>query len=212
MNEQKIVPSLQLDFPYGAQPDIIRANQKDIYYQSILQEQLTRIVQQFLGTRVQHLWQKEIDALSSFCYYSLTTLLGTQTLGEEYCDLVQLSQSAQTYPSLIIFTRQLGPHEQRAGYEVLGGLIMIQLSIQAFLALRKRIPSTLTKEEKEKEEEEEEEEEKVVAEDDYDFMDSIDRVDEQMEEKELGYEELQRLKCALCLETRTITTIKVNLG
>ncbi|KAG0740139.1 hypothetical protein G6F57_009396 [Rhizopus arrhizus] len=137
-----------------------------------------------LGTRAQHVWQKEINTLSELCYHSLTTLLGSQTLGEEYCDL--------------IFTRQLGPNEQRVGYEVLGGLIMIQLGIQALLTLRKRMQSSQISENKE------EEEKIVAAEDDYDFMDSI--IEEEKEEKELSYEELQLLKCALCLETRKVTT------
>ncbi|KAI8075304.1 Pex12 amino terminal region-domain-containing protein [Gongronella butleri] len=229
---QPPAPSMALNLPFGAQPDIIRANQKDVYYQSILQEQMSTVCQQFLGSRRQHMWQKEINTFSDLCYYGLTTLLGTQTLGEEYCDLVQLNQYASVFPGAIrrfmlvfshtllpylyvrgvaeikkragragprrdptrldepptameqlsqfvkhtlptlqeivvkvlkpthlaifyffgayyhfakrftgvryIFTRKLGPHEQRAGYEVLGGLIVVQLLIQAGLALRKR--------------------------------------------------------------------------
>lgn len=92
----------------------------------------------------------------------------------------------------------MGPNEQRVGYEVLGGLIMIQLGIQALLTLRKRMQSSQISENKE------EEEKIVAAEDDYDFMDSI--IEEEKEEKELSYEELQLLKCALCLETRKVTT------
>ncbi|KAI9348372.1 Pex12 amino terminal region-domain-containing protein [Pilaira anomala] len=257
---------MNMDFPYGAQPDIIRANQKDVYYQTVLQEQMTRVAQQFLGARRQHQWQKEINTLSNFCYYGLTTLLGTQTLGEEYCDLVQINQYSQTYPGFIrrfvlvfmqtilpyiytrgvselkkqsrqqqttieleqkqtmkqnlshflkknishlqdfftknvrpvhlaifyffgayysfskrfagiryIFTRQLGLHEQRVGYEVLGVLITLQLLIQAGLAARKRIINAQLEKE-------------IEA------------------EKVLTYEQLQTLKCALCLEQRTVTT------
>lgn len=81
---------------------LVRANQKDVYYQSILQEQMTRVAQQFLGARRQHVWQKEINTISDICYYGLTTLLGTQTLGEEYCDIVQINQYNQTYPGLIV--------------------------------------------------------------------------------------------------------------
>ncbi|KAI8887736.1 hypothetical protein K501DRAFT_330357 [Backusella circina FSU 941] len=310
---QEEVP-LNLDFPFGAQPDIIRANQKDVYYQTILQEQMTRVCQQFLGARRQHLWQKEINTFSDVCYYGLTTLLGTQTLGEEYCDIVQIDQSSQTFPGLIrrfslvftqallpyiytrtiaemkkrsrqhrvttdpslkeqtlkqrtlgfvkthissiqefvlknvkpvhlaifyffgayysfskrftgiryIFTRQLGPNEQRVGYEVLGVLIVLQLSIQTILHIRKRwAESRLAREEAERlalkekeeqmveeEEEKEEEEAIIVDQDDFDFMDDIDNAatSGQSTERELTYEELQMLKCALCLETRTVTT------
>lgn len=31
-----------------------------------------------IGSRIQHQWQKEINTLSDFCYYGLTTLLGTK--------------------------------------------------------------------------------------------------------------------------------------
>lgn len=55
-----------------------------------------------LGARRQHQWQKEINTLSDLSYYGLTTLLGTQTLGEEYCDLVQINQYTQTYPDIIV--------------------------------------------------------------------------------------------------------------
>ncbi|CAO3610793.1 unnamed protein product [Cunninghamella echinulata] len=233
-------PPLSLSLPFGAQPDIIRANQKDVYYQFILQEQMSSVCQQFLGPRRQHQWQKEINTFSDFCYYGLTTLLGTQTLGEEYCDLVQINQYSEIFPGFIrrfilvfthtllpyiytrgiaeikkqgqrrslyqqqqrhneddvdidtttmslkervqpfvknvlpniqeflvknvkplhlaifyffgayynfskrltgiryLFTRQLGPNEQRQGYEVLGVLIVAQLLIQAGIELRKR--------------------------------------------------------------------------
>lgn len=88
----------------------------------------------------------------------------------------------------------MGPNEQRAGYEILGILITLQLLIQGGLAIRKRIA------EKEAEKEIIQEDEKEVAqEDDFDFMDSII-------EQEISYEESQMLKCALCLEQRTMTT------
>jgi peroxin-10 len=88
----------------------------------ILQEQMTRVAQQFLGkthintytnshtylffvfsgARRQHVWQKEINTFADVCYYGLTTLLGTQTLGEEYCDIVQINKFTQTYPGIIV--------------------------------------------------------------------------------------------------------------
>ncbi|KAI9253763.1 Pex12 amino terminal region-domain-containing protein [Phascolomyces articulosus] len=308
---------LAMNFPSGAQPDIIRANQKDVYYLTILQEQMSSVCQQFLGSRLQHQWQKEINTLSDFCYYGLTTLLGTQTLGEEYCDLAQFNQYAQTYPGVIrratlvfahtllpyiytrtvtelkrrgrrqqhvrndeesmslkdraskfatvwlqplqeffvknvkpihlaifyffgayysfskritgtryIFTRQLGPHEQRAGYEVLGVLIIAQLAIQGYLSLKKRMEArkriheeeTAALEAKEIAESEEQllaearkNEDQVIEaiadEDDFDFMDKFeDEKEEGTEEEELDEDEMQMLKCALCLEPRKVTT------
>jgi peroxin-10 len=114
----------------------------------------------------------------------------------------------------------LGPNEQRAGYEVLGVLIVLQLAIQTALHIRKRwADAKLAREEEERlalkekeeaemeEEKEEEEEAIIVEEDDFDFMDDIDQAThDQSTERELTYDELQMLKCALCLETRTVTT------
>ncbi|CAO3661344.1 unnamed protein product [Umbelopsis ramanniana] len=296
-------PKMQLNFPAGAPPDIIRANQKDVYYQNTLQEQMTDVFQRFIGTRRQHQYQKEINVFSDFCYYGLTTLLGTQTLGEEYCDIAQINVHSQTYPDLLrrsalvfshvllpyiytrgfsefrkrnrqqprnkkepenklqaytkafltnhletiqeffkkyvhmghlalfyfvgsyysiskritgiryIFTRRLEKHEERAGYEILGLLIGVQLFIQGYLSLRKYLverkaaqiePVTVSSEMKEKEQEIEK---VVAAEDDYSFM--FDEEEDQAsseQEEELSYEQMQALKCALCLEPRTITT------
>ncbi|KAL0095042.1 Pex12 amino terminal region-domain-containing protein [Phycomyces blakesleeanus] len=280
-------PTLPMEFPRGAQPDISKANQKDVYYQTILQEQMKSACQQFFGSRRQHQWQKEINAFADFSYHGLTTLLGTQTLGEEYCDLVQVGPS-NTFPSVLrraslvfsysilpylyqrtvahlkkqrrrgqlkedkpwkqhlawivertpslqeifskniqplhlalfyffgtyysfskrltgiryIFTRQLGIHEERMGYEILGILIVLQLVIQTALAVRKR--AVRLKEEKEKEKERE----KIdslpsakVEEDDFDFM---DKFEEEVESSLVAPKENQ--KCALCLEPRNSTT------
>lgn len=46
----------------------------------------------------------------------------------------------------------------------------------------------------------------IVEEDDFDFMDTIEQEKVEEEEKELTYEQMQMLKCALCLEPRTVTT------
>ncbi|CAG8568190.1 5323_t:CDS:2 [Ambispora gerdemannii] len=92
------IPHFNISFPYAAQPDIIRANQKDVYYQRVLEEQITNIFRQFFGTRRQHQYQKEVVLISDSFYYCLTTLLGTQTLGEEYCDILQISESTGKFP------------------------------------------------------------------------------------------------------------------
>lgn len=46
------------------------------------------------------MYQTEVEVFSDLCYYTLTTLLGTQTLGEEYCDIMQINSSSGTFPSL----------------------------------------------------------------------------------------------------------------
>ncbi|CAJ0913955.1 8474_t:CDS:2, partial [Entrophospora sp. SA101] len=93
-------PQFNLSFPEAAQPDIIRANQKDVYYQRVLAEQMSQVFRLLLGTRRQHQCQKEITIISDFCYFCLTTLLGTQTLGEEYCDIMQISVPDKQLPSV----------------------------------------------------------------------------------------------------------------
>ncbi|KAK9766031.1 peroxisome biogenesis factor 10 [Basidiobolus ranarum] len=263
---------LKLSLPPGAQPDIIRANQKDVYYQKVLEEKIVGVFQDWLGTRRQLKLQNELNLFSKFTYFALTTLLGSQTLGEEYCDVLQVTKETGVYPNFIrrfiqvffnvctpylvargltdlrkngrqrqlntvavveeekqsvkrklqtwltensskvqsffttyvrsahmaifyffgayyhfskrftgvryIFTRQLRKGEERAGYEILGVLIVIQLLVKGFLSYRERLV------EKPKEEEE--------ADIDMDF--SMD----------VGASSAQ--SCTLCLSPRKNTT------
>ncbi|RUS18421.1 hypothetical protein BC937DRAFT_88791 [Endogone sp. FLAS-F59071] len=281
-NQNRALPKFKLEFPSAAQPDIIRANQKDLYYQSILQEQFTSVFQHFFGSRRQHQYQKELNVFSDLCYYALTTLLGTQTLGEEYCDILQISEATKTFPStprraalvfwhvllpyiyirgvselrkrarqqsrdviatqessmrypgrvlskLVpkihdfvgsnihsvhlaifyfygayyslskratgirhIFTRQLQPHEERVGYEVLGALIAAQLAIQSYLYLKRRVERS-----------------------DANADTNADAAGGEAEEGDqavkydvegLTHEQMQALKCTLCLSPRNVTT------
>ncbi|KAG0225617.1 peroxisome biogenesis factor 10 [Mortierella sp. GBA43] len=93
-------PRFNLSLPSASQPDIIRANQKDTYYQQILKGQFKDAVLEIFGSRTQHMYQTEIGVFSDLCYYSLTTVLGMQTLGEEYCDIMQTKGSTGTFPTL----------------------------------------------------------------------------------------------------------------
>lgn len=70
------------------------------------------------GSRRQHQWQKEINTLSDFSYYALTTLLGTQTLGEEYCDLVQVNEGSQTYPLALVLYLIHDIHSQKESIQL----------------------------------------------------------------------------------------------
>ncbi|TPX63723.1 hypothetical protein SpCBS45565_g06417 [Spizellomyces sp. 'palustris'] len=88
-----------LTFPYGSQPDIIRANQKDVYYRKFLQDQFSSIFRSFFGTRVHLKYQDKVNLLSDLTYYGLTTAAGSRTLGEEYCDIMQVRSSTITPPS-----------------------------------------------------------------------------------------------------------------
>ncbi|TNY19537.1 Pex12 amino terminal region-domain-containing protein [Rhodotorula diobovata] len=87
-------------FANAAQPEIVRANQKDLYYLSQLAERIEDVARSFLGTRWLQKWGKELQQGSRLAYFGLTTLLGSQTLGEEYCDIMQYQASDRRAPTL----------------------------------------------------------------------------------------------------------------
>ena len=238
-------PSTTFSYPYASAPDIIRSHQKDTYFASQLTTHLTSVLRTLRGARFTHTYATDLRTVGDLLYLSLTTLLGNRTLGEEYCDIVQLSETqggqlpsplrrlayilssvllpyvltkalptfrrnlraklevslrrrtratatgkrqspspplpwttrAQTYilqnldtltsPSPIyaisltafyfaasyyhlskrllglryIFTRRLSPAESRGGYEVLGVLLLLQLSVQAWLHVSETLSS-----------------------------------------------------------------------
>ncbi|TDZ74312.1 Peroxisome biogenesis factor 10 [Colletotrichum trifolii] len=80
-------------YPYASAPDIIRAHQKDAYYKGHLSNTLTSLHRLLLGARSAHSSTPIHRLLADTLYLSLTTLPGNRTLGEEYCDLVQLHVS-----------------------------------------------------------------------------------------------------------------------
>ncbi|GAA5908686.1 peroxisomal biogenesis factor 2/10/12 Ring-finger protein [Sporobolomyces salmoneus] len=86
-------------FTNAAQPEIVRANQKDLYYLSQLSEQVEDVARSLLGTRWLQKWSKELHHGSRLAYFGLTTLLGSQTLGEEYCDILQYQTRNRKPPS-----------------------------------------------------------------------------------------------------------------
>ncbi|KAJ2337608.1 peroxisome biogenesis factor 10 [Coemansia sp. RSA 2681] len=97
--ELSALPRSEFIFPFSGQPDIVRSTQKDLFYQQRLQSQLADVVQQTRGTRYYAAHQAEIEAASKAVYYGLTTLTGAQTLGEEYCGILQIDER-QLYPTL----------------------------------------------------------------------------------------------------------------
>lgn len=77
-------------FPFAAAPDIIRAHQKDAYFSGVLTNQLTDLHRRLLGARSAHAWAAHARLAADLVYLCLTTLIGNRTLGEEYCDLLQV--------------------------------------------------------------------------------------------------------------------------
>ncbi|XAR63975.1 hypothetical protein NMG60_11024150 [Bertholletia excelsa] len=78
-------------FPLAAQPEIMRAAEKDEQYASFLHEACRDAFRHLFGTRVAVSYQIEIKLLGQMLYYMLTTGSGQQTLGEEYCDIIQVA-------------------------------------------------------------------------------------------------------------------------
>ncbi|POY69930.1 hypothetical protein BMF94_7062 [Rhodotorula taiwanensis] len=102
-------------FANAAQPEIVRANQKDLYYLSQLTERIEDVARTWLGSRWLQGWSKELQHGSRFAYFGLTTLLGTQTLGEEYCDIMQYTAKSRKPPSrrrrvALVFLHVLFPY------------------------------------------------------------------------------------------------------
>ncbi|CAA0841921.1 Peroxisome biogenesis factor 10 [Striga hermonthica] len=78
-------------FPLAAQPEIMRAAEKDDQYASFVHDACRDAFRHLFGTRVAVAYQSEMKLLGQMLYYVLTTGAGKQTLGEEYCDITQVA-------------------------------------------------------------------------------------------------------------------------
>ena len=88
-------------YPFAAAPDIIRSAEKDKYFQAVLFDQLSDVLRSFCSSRYLQIRSAEIRTLTEFLYFGCTTFLGNRTLGEEYCDLIQVESGALKFPSLL---------------------------------------------------------------------------------------------------------------
>lgn len=100
-------------YSFATAPDIIRSHQKDNYFQSLLHEQLSSLLRRLYGSRVSHTYASESRTFSGLLYFGLTTLLGNRTLGEEYCDIIQVDATDLRLPQ----------GSRRAGY-ILGSVVL----------------------------------------------------------------------------------------
>lgn len=80
-------------FPLAAQPEIMRAAEKDDQYASYVYDACRDAFRHLFGTRVAVAYQSETKLVGQMLYYILTTGSGHQTLGEEYCDITQAASS-----------------------------------------------------------------------------------------------------------------------
>ena len=88
------------NYPFAAAPDIIRSNQKDTYFQGALHEQLSNILRRLYGARFIHSYTSEARTFTELLYLGLTTFIGNRTLGEEYCDIIQVSDDRLRLPKI----------------------------------------------------------------------------------------------------------------
>ena len=84
-------------YPFATAPDIIRAHQKDAYFTGVLTNQISDLHRRLRGARSAHAWAAETRTAGDLFYLCLTTLLGNRTLGEEYCDLVQVEEPLSSH-------------------------------------------------------------------------------------------------------------------
>ncbi|KAG5555918.1 hypothetical protein RHGRI_006539 [Rhododendron griersonianum] len=77
-------------FSTAAQPEIMRAAEKDDQYASFVYDACRDAFRHLFGTQVAVAYQSETKLLGQVLYYVLTTGSGQQTLGEEYCDIIQV--------------------------------------------------------------------------------------------------------------------------
>ena len=115
-------------FAAGA-PELVRSNQKDRFYVEHIHTLLSDILRQFLPLRWWLNWQRELQLAAELAYYGLTTVLGNQTLGEEYCNTIQVrppdrSTGRYVMPGAIqrtvaIVLQTFGPYLIEKGFEIL---------------------------------------------------------------------------------------------
>jgi len=91
--------AMDITFPYASQSAIVRSVQFDEYYQDYLINETKNLFKQIFGTRKFIKYENKISIISRFLYYVLTSILGSQTLGEEYCELIPIDNSTNTPPS-----------------------------------------------------------------------------------------------------------------
>ncbi|KAF2178602.1 hypothetical protein K469DRAFT_642561 [Zopfia rhizophila CBS 207.26] len=124
--------SIAYNYPFAASPDIIRSHQKDAYFSYHLLEQLSTLLRKIYGARFAHTYTSEARVFSELLYLGLTTLIGNRTLGEEYCDIIQVERENGQLPTL----------GRRTGY-ILSCILGPYLLGKALPAFRRRIRAKL---------------------------------------------------------------------
>ena len=91
----------RMEYSFAPAPDILRTHQKDAYITTTLSTQASTIIRSLLGARFAHRHSTTTTHLTELLYLCLTTLLGNRTLGEEYCDVLQVEDGTQRLAGLV---------------------------------------------------------------------------------------------------------------
>lgn len=120
------------NYPFAAAPDIIRSHQKDAYFEGVLLNHLSTLLRRLYGARFLHTYTSEARTFSELLYLGLTTFIGNRTLGEEYCDIIQIEDDTLQLPAI----------SRRAGYIITS--ILLPYSLNRILpSFRSRIRTKL---------------------------------------------------------------------
>ncbi|XP_015929794.1 peroxisome biogenesis factor 10 [Parasteatoda tepidariorum] len=79
--------------------EILRSAQKDEESLRYMRHIISDITQRCLGIPFWMKWKDLSNTCSDFLFFSLTTLSGLQTLGEEYSNIIQVDKSLTSIPS-----------------------------------------------------------------------------------------------------------------
>ncbi|KAL9020255.1 MAG: hypothetical protein Q9185_002538 [Variospora sp. 1 TL-2023] len=125
-NDPKPTPTFT--YPFATSPDIIRSNQKDAFFTTRLTADLSTILRRLYGQRFTQTHTSELATLSELLYLGLTTLIGNRTLGEEYCDIVQVQGEDGKLPAI-----------GRRGAYILGCVVLPYMLTKALPRFRARV-------------------------------------------------------------------------
>ncbi|KAI4272315.1 MAG: hypothetical protein LQ337_005372 [Flavoplaca oasis] len=112
-------------YPFATSPDIIRSNQKDAFFTSTLTTDLSAILRRLYGQRFTQTHTSELSTFSELLYLGLTTFIGNRTLGEEYCDIIQVQAEDGRQPAI----------GRRSGY-ILGAVVLPYILTKALPRIR----------------------------------------------------------------------------
>ncbi|KAG2381630.1 hypothetical protein C9374_006014 [Naegleria lovaniensis] len=122
--ERKTTRILTFGFPFSGQPDIVRSLQKDDFYTNqVMFNNLKDLSSWYFGQRFTIRFEKEIQLLGNLIYYVTTTCTEQPTLGEEYCDLLQVQLKEKLKNNLFLSTKsKLGTQNSKTLYIVKSSL------------------------------------------------------------------------------------------